>query len=123
MEHILFMQQAIERMKQMIASGTTTIALDGLYSWTEYKLLHKEFGESLKVIAVVAPKKLRYSRLASRSLRPLTAEEAEARDWGEIENLEKGGPIAIADQFIVNDGNLDDFHKQIDSVVHELSAE
>jgi len=118
-----FMKQAVERMKQMIDAGTKTIALDGLYTWTEYKMLHEEFPGALNVISVVAPKKLRYQRLAERPIRPLTAEEAKARDWMEIENLEKGGPIAIADHFIVNDGSLDDLHHKIDDILSGIFAE
>lgn len=115
-----FMKQAIERMKEMLASGTKTIALDGLYTWTEYKLLDREFSDELKVIAVVAPKELRYDRLANRSLRPLSADEAKARDWGEIENIEKGGPIAIADEFIINDAPLETLKQTVNKLCEEL---
>jgi dephospho-CoA kinase len=51
---------------------------------------------------------IRYPRLAGRPVRPLTAEEAASRDKSEIENLNKGGPIAMADYVIPNEHNLDD---------------
>jgi hypothetical protein len=41
------------------------------------------------------------------------------RDWSEIENLEKGGPIAIADYFIINDGSLEQLHQRIDAATHD----
>jgi len=37
----------------------------------------------------------------------LTAEETDRRDAAEIENLEKGGPIAAADYYVTNEGDLD----------------
>ena len=74
----------------------------------------------MRVIAVVAPRNLRYHRLANRPERPFTHQEAEERDWAEIENLEKGGPIANADYFILNDGDIDRLHDQIDAVLETV---
>ena len=37
----------------------------------------------------------------------LTPKQANERDHAEIENLEKGGPIAMADYTIVNEFTLD----------------
>ena len=45
---------------------------------------------------------VRKQRLSSREVRPLTPEQVDSRDKAEIENLEKGGPIAKADYFILN---------------------
>lgn len=78
------------------------VIIDGLYSFSEYKLLHSELGGALVVVAVISERALRYARLANRDERPLTADEAEARDHAEIEKLEKGGPIAIADYTLLN---------------------
>ena len=33
-----------------------------------------------------------------------------------IENMQKGGPIAIAEHFIVNDGSLEDLHNKLDEL-------
>ncbi len=113
-----FMQQVIEQVRHLIAAGQHTVVIDGLYTWTEYRLLAHEFpGSELTVVAVVAPRQLRYRRLASRAVRPLTADEARARDWTEIENLEKGGPIAIADHYIINDRDLAHLHQQLDTIL------
>jgi dephospho-CoA kinase len=108
-------KRAIQQTHELIAAGQHRVILDGLYAWTEYKILKSEFPGELTVVAVVAPKHLRKRRLANRPERPLTAVETDQRDWAEIENLEKGGPIAIADHYIINDGDLDYLHKQIDT--------
>jgi dephospho-CoA kinase len=98
-----------------------SIVIDGLYGFSEYKLLHRELGTEMVVIAIVAPRWLRYSRLASRNERPLTAEQAELRDVQEIETLEKGGPIAIADFTLVNDRQPQDLLNMLDALMEELA--
>lgn len=107
----------ITQINDLINAGQHRIIADGLYSWTEYKALKSEFPGELTVVAIVAPKHLRHHRLTIRPVRPLTDTEANQRDWAEIENLEKGGPIAIADHFIINDGDLEKLHQQIDAVL------
>jgi len=112
--------RAIKQTRDLLATGQHRIILDGLYSWTEYKILKHEFPGEMWVFAVVAPKKLRHRRLTSRPERPFTQAEADQRDWSEIENLEKGGPIAIADHYILNDGNLDKLHEQIEVALKDI---
>jgi dephospho-CoA kinase len=97
-----------------------SIVIDGLYSFSEYKTLRPELGRDMVVIAIVAPRTLRYERLHARPERPLTREEAEIRDYQEIEMLEKGGPIAIADYTLVNDGDPDILLAQLDALLEKL---
>lgn len=81
------------------------IVLDGLYSWEEYLYLKEKFPQ-IQLLCVWTPRALRYARLASRKERPLSRAQAETRDVSEIENLHKGGPIAMADYVITNDANF-----------------
>jgi dephospho-CoA kinase len=97
-----------------------TVVMDGLYSFSEYRTLRGEFGDSMVVVAIVAPRSLRYDRLASRTVRPLTPQEAEQRDWQEIEKIEKGGPIAIADYTLLNEGEPDALLKGLDDLLDRL---
>lgn len=92
------------------------VIVDGLYSWSEYKVLKEKFGDQLEVLAVVSPRAARHERLANRKHRPLTEEESTARDYAEIENLEKGGPIANADSYILNDGTIGDLVKSLEKM-------
>jgi len=87
---------------------TQNVILDGLYSWAEYKYLKDKFGSRLIIIAIITDRQKRYQRLTTRPLRPLTLEEAALRDYYEIENLDKGGPIAIADYYVYNNELLED---------------
>ncbi|KOP26665.1 hypothetical protein AMR41_08540 [Hapalosiphon sp. MRB220] len=96
------------------------VIIDGLYSFSEYKTLKKNFGHELLVVAIFTPKALRYERLFFRKTRPLTREEAELRDCMEIEKIEKGGPIAMADLTIVNDGTQEQLHQKIEMILTEI---
>lgn len=98
------------------------VVLDGLYSWSEYKYLRERLREQMVVVAVVASRAVRYARLAARRERPLSAAEAESRDWAEIENLEKGGPIAMADHTLLNDGDLAELLGAVDALVSVLQG-
>jgi dephospho-CoA kinase len=90
------------------ATTHDSIVLDGLYSWEEYKYL-KEKYPMLTLLCIYASPKTRQERLSTRTVRPLTVEESIARDTAEIENLNKGGPIAIADSLIVNESGEKEF--------------
>lgn len=92
--------------------SNNVIVLDGLYSWEEFIYLKAKFPE-IQLLCIYAPPKMRYERLGKRKVRPLTQAEASSRDISEIEHLNKGGPIAIADYCIINDGNQESFQKQL----------
>jgi dephospho-CoA kinase len=95
------------------AKTSSTIVLDGLYSWEEYLYLKKQYPQLL-LLCVYAPASVRYARLGTRSVRPLTVDEAAGRDVAELENLNKGGPIAMADYLIANTGTEADFQKELE---------
>jgi dephospho-CoA kinase len=113
-------KRIIKQIHDLIDSGQHRIIADGLYSWTEYKALKHEFPGEFTIVAIVTKKTLRHRRLLTRPVRPLTQTEADERDYAEIENLEKGGPIAIADHYIINDGDLEKLYDQIDKTLNEI---
>lgn len=96
------------------------IVIDGLYSWEEYTYLKNKFP-ALMLIHVYAEPKVRYERLSQRSVRPVPLEECYPRDVAEIEKLNKGGPIAIADHIIENNNDdISELHRKIDVLLSRL---
>lgn len=95
------------------------IVLDGLYSWEEYEYLKEKFP-NLLLLHIYAPPHIRHVRLSQRDDRPLTIEEAVSRDKAEIENLHKGGPIAIADCVIINTGSSKEFEEKLEEFYSTL---
>lgn len=113
-------KRIVTQIRDLVDAGQHRIVADGVYSWTEYKVLKHEFPGELTVVAIVTPKHTRKRRLAERPVRPLTSQEVDQRDWAEIENIEKGGPIAIADYFIHNDRDAAYLHEQIDEILRAI---
>lgn len=99
---------------------SSNVVVDGLYSWEEYILLKERYGERLSVLAVWASPATRHARLAHRAKRSLTLEEAASRDESEIENSNKGGPIAMADFTIVNEASLEELKREAGRVLSAL---
>ena len=98
----------------------SNVVIDGLYSWEEYTFLKDHYGEDFFVVAVWASPPTRYARLTGRSRRHLTPEEAASRDRAEIENVNKGGPIAVADFTIINESSLADLKREARRIIARL---
>lgn len=113
-------RQAIAEAKDLIQAGQKRIILDGVYTWTEYKILKHEFPGLITFIAVVVDKKLRYKRVAVRPERAFDTAAIQERDRSEIENLEKGGPIVASDYYILNNGTVDDLKDRVDEILNEI---
>ena len=72
------------------------------------------------MVAIWASPKTRYTRLANRKSRSLTETEAASRDAAEIENTNKGGPIAMADFTIINESSLENLKKEVRRIISGL---
>ena len=99
------------------------VVIDGLYSWEEYILFKDCYGASFFLVAVWASPGTRYARLAGRAERHLAREEAAGRDRAEIENVNKGGPIAMADFTITNESSLAELTREAELVIARLKDE
>ena len=104
----------LPKIKECLNNGNTV--LDGVYSYDEVKILKENFSE-LKIIAIVCDKDIRYNRLSIREVRPLTNEEASARDIAEVENIAKAPPIAMADYYILNNGTIEEYKARLEEIL------
>lgn len=105
------------------AMDSSIVLAESLYGWDEYLHFKEEFGENFYTIAVCASPKVRYERLHNRiNERPLEPEEAQKRDYAQIENLKQAGPIAMADYLIINEGNVDELHQKIDEIINRINS-
>jgi dephospho-CoA kinase len=112
-----------EKARTLLAEGNTRVVLNGLYSWSEYKHLSEVFGDSFICIALAATRTIRYERILNRkdAHRPYTIEQIKEREVAEIENLEKGGPIARADYTLVNDKEPTYIFAQLDALLEKIT--
>jgi len=106
------------RVEAMVAKSDI-IVLDGLYSWEEYVYLREHF-DNLILLGVYTQPKDRYLRLTKRKIRRLTDIEARERDMAELVRLHKGGPIALCDYLIVNEGKISDLKKKVERFYQTL---
>lgn len=99
------------------------VVIESLYSWSEYKKTKERFGERFRVLSVYAPPKFRYERLRTRPARPISEDSARSRDYTEIENIEKAGPIAMADWTVQNLGTKEEFISEVDALIDKILRE
>lgn len=107
-----------QKINDLYAKGN--VVIESMYSWSEYKYIKEKFGDAFKVISVVVDKDIRKARIAQRDTRALNSEEVDLRDLTEIENIEKAGPIAIADYYILNNGNKEELLKKLDDLYKRI---
>lgn len=109
------------KIDEFFAAENTTVVLDGLYSWSEFKFLEEKYGQDLLVIATTAPKSVRRQRVLSRkdSHRKYTLDQLITREIAELENLEKGAPIAYADYTIANTGTQEKLLQDLKNILLE----
>ena len=72
------------------------------------------------VLALYASPKIRYQRITSRQERALSAKLAQSRDYADIENIQKAGPIAMADDVIVNEASKKNLQQELNKFLKKL---
>lgn len=116
----IMLAKVISEVQNLLDAGQHKIVIDGLGAWESYKRLRHEFPGSLIVVAFAAQRHIRLRRLASRSENPLTEQQVNERDYDEIETLNKGGVLAMADYFLFDNNSLEQLHMQVDDLLREL---
>ncbi|MEA2006960.1 MAG: AAA family ATPase [Patescibacteria group bacterium] len=115
----VFAKLSLDKIKNGLKQSDVVL-IESLYSWSEYKIIKRIFGDAFKVIAIYSSPAVRFSRLRGRKVRPMkTYKEFEERDASEIEVAEKGGPIAAADYMVINEGTKEEFKEKLDRIMEK----
>lgn len=114
---LIYAERMIEKINNI---NSEVVLVESLYSWPEYKSFKKAFSNNFITIAVYASPKTRYSRLSNRLERPLTREDAQSRDYAQIENLTQANAIAMSDFTVINEGDLNNLNKQLDKIITQI---
>jgi dephospho-CoA kinase len=95
-----------------------TVVIESLYSWDEYKIMKEIYWSAFYTIAIYASPEHRFARLNLRTNeRPMTdIDTFNRRNYTEIEGTDKGGPIAMADYTIINQGSVEELHQKLDEI-------
>lgn len=113
----VFTRMVIEKAE---SSGDRTV-ISGIRTAGDVKPLMKKFGDSLKIIKVVAWEGVRFQRLKNRGWPqdPKTVEEFRKHEKGETERgMTKA--FQYADIAVFNNGTLEELHQQIDTALEKL---
>ena len=108
----------LPKIRELFKNGN--VVIESMYSWSEYKYVKQEFGDAFSVLCIATDAPLRYARLQERDYRGQTKEESMKRDYTEIENIEKGGPISIADHYITNNADIETFKLEVEQYIKNL---
>ncbi len=95
-------------------TGEETVFLEGMRSWPEIELIRQE--ADCTVIAFLAPRQTRRSRVLSRGRSddaPVAFEERDAREIA----YGTATPIALADAYILNTGTMEEALEDLDGIV------
>ena len=99
-----------------LSQDSPVVFLEGMRSWQEIMLIREK--ADAQVIAFLAPRRLRLSRIMSRGRADDSADTFDARDMREIE-YGTTIPIALADSYVINTGSINDAIQGLDNIVRE----
>lgn len=100
------------KIKKTLETGN--VVGDDIYSWDEYLYLKKKLKKRMIVLLIFASPRIRYQRMSRRKERSLSIRQARSRDHSDISNIQKAGPISMADDVIVNEGRIGELHQKVD---------
>ena len=110
---------ALVEIRNLFAAGKREIVLDGVESWKDYIDLKREFPGQMKTIAIVAPRVVRWRRLAKDTTKDLTRLEVRECDRIEIEEMGIGEMVVAADAYVYNNGEVGDLQKRLEIAMEE----
>jgi dephospho-CoA kinase len=90
------------------------VFLEGMRSWKEIELI-KNNSECL-ILAIIAPRAIRLARVQQRGREDDSVEYFAKRDWREI-NYGLAACIALADDYVLNTGTIEEAFISIDEIV------
>jgi dephospho-CoA kinase len=97
-------------------TGAPVVMLEGMRSWPEVELIRKNAPSV--VVAFVAPLPLRRERIISRGRSDDSVTAFEERDGREI-SYGTATPIALADEYILNTGTLEEALETMNAIVRK----
>jgi dephospho-CoA kinase len=103
--------------EEVLKQDADLVFLEGIRSWPEIELIRSRI--SCTLIAILAPRDTRLSRVKSRGRADDSADHFDLRDSREIE-YGVAVCIALADAYVLNDGKMEDALRQFDAIVQHL---
>jgi dephospho-CoA kinase len=113
---------SVPQIEKSLASGNSVL-IDSMCSFSERECLHQIADDcAIHVVAVHARKERRQFNLRNRHQRPLSSEQMEQRDLLELDQLEKGKLLALADHHLVNNDVPEMLESDVCSLMRLIAA-
>jgi dephospho-CoA kinase len=93
------------------------VVVDDLISYEEYEYLQGIFGDDIKLVLVAASKDRRHERLQKRTVRPLTPEECNDRDYDQLRQGNMKTTMHNAHYKISNEGHLHETEEEVERIL------
>lgn len=98
-----------------------TVLIDAICNTEESNYYREEFGDNLKLVAIITPFLQRASRLAARTDRTMTAEQLQERDNYEIEKLGMEEVAKSAHLTLDNSRTISDLESTLRGLANQIS--
>jgi dephospho-CoA kinase len=109
-------RKALQTVKE---TNNTVVFLEGMRSWPEIELIRRE--SDCTVIAFLAPRHTRRSRILSRGRSDDAPHAFDARDEREIA-YGTAIPIALADEYVLNTTSVGEAMEALDSIIQHCKC-
>jgi len=97
------------------------IIINGVRNREEIEYFKKYFGNNIRIVAILSSEEDRYERIKRRnrdddvkSMKEFKEREERELNWG------LGNVIAMADVFLINDKTLEEFRKNVESLLNSF---
>jgi dephospho-CoA kinase len=107
-------------LEEVLRSGTSFGFLEGMRSWPEIELIRRK--TDCVVVAFIATKSLRRSRMITRGRADDSLQAFDERDRREIA-YGTSVPIALADEYILNTKTMEDTIRELDQIIKKNAAD
>jgi dephospho-CoA kinase len=102
-----------------LEARSPVVFMEGMRSWPEIELI-REDAEAV-VVAFLAPREVRLRRILFRGRSDDSSDHFQDRDLREID-YGTAVPIALADEYILNAGGIEEALKELDEIVKRRTA-
>ncbi len=116
----IWSRRTVERVRE-VASGSEVVLIDGIRNLEEVETFRRELGNEFLLVAIHTDQSHRFDRMLKRGRADDSMDSTglDARDQREL-GWGIARTIALADEMIVNDGSLQQFHDRVAALLDRV---
>jgi dephospho-CoA kinase len=115
----VFAEYVLPLVIEKLRENVQGVVIEGIRSYEELEFL-KNHVKAFSLLFIDTERKIRYTRLSERVVRPLTEDEALGRDTYEIKTLNVDALKKKADWIVENNTTRDAFYEKLTMIIKEI---